>query len=1851
MTAFDCTHAQHNSDSQGAASAKGRFRRRHAALLAALFAAVSAHAQVTVSANGNPTYSQSIAVPPGVAGMSPKIELFYAGGGSNGPVGHGWSVGGISVITRCPPNKAVDGAPGTVDYNSGDHLCLDGQRLIQTDVVGAPLSFPQTNDAAGLSTGYREYRTEKDSYARVRAFGVAANSDVATGPAYFKVWTKAGQTYEYGASSAAHADALIQPSGKSVAIAWAVGRVSDTVGNFIDFKYDQHDVAWGSGPTAGTTPGHEWNISEIQYSGNKVVFSYADRGSTTPQDSGEAYHQGSKNVSVRLLQSITTYVNTLAVKSTKLTYDNLSVTGRSRLVRIEECAGTASSTRCLPPTLFAYSPGGNDFYQAVGSFTLTMQTQTGDHGVLLADFDGDGKSDFIRWSNTPSENQMYLSKGDGTFTQNTATFNITTENLFKSDGCYASMVGDFNGDGLPDILRYSAAKMLDGTTSCPSSPPSYLYINKGGGGFNDPVAIVGPSLERAISTTLSRCLVGWPDANGHCANNEDLLHWGWTRGANFYLMDVDGDGKMDIVTTILPYYGSNDLQDPCLSAVCTRVWLSNGDGTFSERTSNLSHTSIYVPPKASSGYGGPRNTVDFDGDGLVDLIGISTHFDKGTYFNTFAAFRSRGDGNFDSVAAAISCDTPLDFNGDGRTDCLVAGLNGDVANNGLIVADGSGTLQYAANFNLHGASDQLSGVDQNSLTNVGFVIADINGDGRSDVLRWKDDATQNALYLSNGDGTFSPSSSFNLNSSAFQLRKADGTVDFALGDFRGLGTTEILQMKSSGANQLFVKADTTPPDQLISVTDPRGATTTLYYVPLSNTTKNSHVSQSYGARYTSDRGTSNAAGGGKIDLTLPQYVVATSQTDSGVSGATLTTEYGYLGLKVNPNGRGILGFREVRRQSPGADGTNLTVFTQYLQDHPYIGIASRSETRKGTLNSATAQLLSSTVNVYCDKTANTGAENVATETAPCPTTASITRPYLRQSVESGFDLNGASLPQVTTVNVLNSSGDAMTITATVTGSVAGVGQTFTKVISNNYDLDNTVCSADDNCYWILGRLNRATVTNTVPDSRDQFPTSAGTGLYASAISGSGSTQTAVITPSLSFGTVVVSTPSTLTATVANNGASSLSVTVPTSASVSGTDFSFVSSTCASSLAAGANCAVVVKFLPTLSTARSGTLTVSTGAGVLTSSLSGTGASNTQTAAITPSTLAFGNVIVNQSSTLTATLANTGAVAVSVTVPASNSVSGTNFSFVSTTCLASLPVGSSCAVNVKFLPTAAASRTGKLTINTGAGKLSTNLSGTGVSNTQIATLTPSPLAFGNVLLNTTSTLTATLTNTGAVALTVTAPTASSVSGTYFSFSSTTCATSLAVGATCTVDVNFLPTGASSSSGTLSVVTGAGTKSVTLSGTGVNSTQAATLTPSSLAFGSVGVGTPASLTATLTNTGSMAISVSPASISGTYFSLAGNNCPASLAAAASCSLTVNFTPSTGGTQNGTLTVPTGPATFTTPLSGTGVTPSGSLTPSNLSFGNVNLGSSTTLNATLTNTGSAPLSFASASVSGATFSYASTTCPASLPVGTNCTIGVTFTPTSVTTTNGTLSVGTGAGTLTSTLVGSGTNSLSGTLTPTPSLDFQTITVGVAITKSAFLTNTGSQALTLNQPSASSVAGTDFSFVSTTCTSSLVVNGQCVINVQFLPSSSVARTGTLTLSTGAGTKSTGLTGTGGTPSTPIVSISPASQGYGNQLDGATVSNTFTATNSGTAGAFFMSLSGNSQFSIASTTCPANGTTVGAGSCTITVNFTGIAQCGGQVSTLFADLNVYVGSSTYGADASLNGQNHVYALTDPPCQ
>ena len=99
---------------------------------------------------------------------------------------------------------------------------------------------------------------------------------------------------------------------------------------------------------------------------------------------------------------------------------------------------------------------------------------------------------------------------------------------------------------------------------------------------------------------------------------------------------------------------------------------------------------------------------------------------------------------------------------------------------------------------------------------------------------------------------------------------------------------------------------------------------------------------------------------------------------------------------------------------------------------------------------------------------------------------------------------------------------------------------------------------------------------------------------------------------------------------------------------------------------------------------------------------------------------------------------------------------------------------------------------------------------------------------------------------------------------------------------------------------------------------------TASPSSLSFGDVASGaTSAAQTVTVSNPGSSAASVSSVSVSGPYSQT--NTCGSSIAAGGSCTVSVKFAPTSGGSLTGTLSVATSApgSPLTVALSGTGVT----------------------------------------------------------------------------------------------------------------------------------------------------------------------------------------------------------------------------------------------------------------------------------------------------------------------------------------
>jgi hypothetical protein len=314
-------------------------------------------------------------------------------------------------------------------------------------------------------------------------------------------------------------------------------------------------------------------------------------------------------------------------------------------------------------------------------------------------------------------------------------------------------------------------------------------------------------------------------------------------------------------------------------------------------------------------------------------------------------------------------------------------------------------------------------------------------------------------------------------------------------------------------------------------------------------------------------------------------------------------------------------------------------------------------------------------------------------------------------------------------------------------------------------------------------------------------------------------------------------------------------------------------------------------------------------------------------------------------------------------------------------------------------------------NPGIQKATANILNAFISGTipayPTATLSPTSVNFGNQAVNTTSAAqTVTLTNSGTAALNISSVAISGTNASDFA-QTNNCPASLAVNATCTFNIKFTPGAIGGRTAALTLTDNAtdSPQSVSLIGAGVSPGPVVNFNPTSLTFAGQNVGsTSAAQTVTLTNTGTTTLNISSITLTGTNASdfAQTNNCPTSLAANASCTFNVTFTPSANGTRSAALTLTDNAADSpeSVALSGTGaaVAPAVTFTPTSVAFGSQNVGTTSAVQTiTLSNTGTADMNLSSITITGTNASDFTQTnnCGSVVADDSSCTIQVTFKP----------------------------------------------------------------------------------------------------------------------------------------------------------------------------------------------------------------------------------------------------------------
>ena len=755
--------------------------------------------------------------------------------------------------------------------------------------------------------------------------------------------------------------------------------------------------------------------------------------------------------------------------------------------------------------------------------------------------------------------------------------------------------------------------------------------------------------------------------------------------------------------------------------------------------------------------------------------------------------------------------------------------------------------------------------------------------------------------------------------------------------------------------------------------------------------------------------------------------------------------------------------------------------------------------------------------------------------------------------------------QTTTVTLANSGGTDVTINqATLSGAGFSMGNlALPLTLKAGQTSTVSVTFAPPNSGSFSGNVSFKTTaaTQNAAMRRSNAAAAAGDETVVLPLSGDGVTP-GTLSPSpasLAFGTVQVGKTNSLSETVTNTGPSSVTIS---QASVTGAGMSVSGLSLPTTLAANQGVTFNVTFAPAAAGVVNGNLALVSDASnsPLNIALSGTAVTAGSLSA-NPTSQAFGNVTIGNTSSKSETVTNTGGT--SVTISQAN-VTGAGLSVSGLSLPVTLAANQSATFTIAFAPTAAGAVNGNLALVSDApsSPLNIALSGTGLTP-GLLSANPTSLDFGNVQLGNSSSKSETVTNTGGTPVRISQ---ANVTGAGLSVSGLTLPVTLNANQSSTFTVKFAPTSNGAVSGNLALVSDAPASPLNIALTGTGYTAGAlTATPTPVSFGNVTLGNNKSVPVTLTNTSSLSVTISGASATGNGFSINGLTPPVTLGGGQTTTVNVVFTPPSAGASNGTLTINSNASnpTLSVPLSGTGVT-QGQITPNptSLSFGNVATGASKSLTETLTNSGGTSVTISAAVATGTGFSLSGLTLPLTLAAGGNTTFTVRFAPTTTGSTSGNVSITSDGANPNLNIALSGTGVAPGFLTANPtSLSFGNVTTGKNSTLSETITNTGGASVTIT---AANVTGAGYSVSGVTLPVTLATNQTATFSVRFAPTVAGAASGNLALVSDASNSplNVALTGTGVTPAN--VTANPTSLSYGNVTIGNSSNKTVTVTNTG---------------------------------------------------------------------------------------
>ena len=810
-----------------------------------------------VNGMGAAVYSVPIECPNGGT-LMPSIGIVYNSQAGHGIAGYGFSISGMSAITRGGSNLHSDGKLKGTTYTADDNLFLDGKRLI-------------LQSGTAFCEG-AAYTVEGDPYTKITVHGTYGYNVATT---WFEVHAADGTLYRYGDSASSRLGYTNKNGAQRIA-SWHISSAEDMYSNYITYTYETSNL--NIRPVCIT---YGTNRARNRGLVNTIEFAYRDAGDRAFPFVIEG-RQGKADV---LLNAITTATNGMTYRRYEFTYDEKSDLGNtkfSRLVKIDELNGDGEK---LSPVKFDWDFMGNMY---VSGHSIDVPTKSAANNIsetsrlfTSADLNGDGISDIIRISQAYILD--YLIDGT-THRQQQTLVNISRSRISNNNTVTYdypitfSLPPTFAVDNIESVIGGSSVMDFDGDGYNDMLFP--LYSNTAGSRAVCLCTIFGSDIKSGNTGNIRVC---------------DIPLSASTECPLFCTFDADGNGKDEIL------FVETSSKDGCY----------HGKLAYHTGSEKLKHTDLLftMPSKPEKMF-----TADFNNDGLADIIllyngGYTIYYNNGS--TPSEQYFTEGNKKTGTDFTNNWRVQQGDFDGDGLMD-FVYNVSPEtwlrIARN-----NGDGTFTHGRSEDL-GISDQSTSKDDNKFS---ILVWDMNNDGKSDVFVSKANYEHHGGISGRNDyksttikWLYSDGTTLKVFKETDKYHPEDATQgNLMLGDFNGDGAVELANygtMLNSVSETIDEKihvystgTSSAQKGRIKCITDGLGRDIRIQYA--------SAALPSVYTKATDNKYPVN-------NYCLPIAVVSSTSISNGAS-AEQHTKYRYGGLKLHIAGKGMLGFTEITKEN------------------------------------------------------------------------------------------------------------------------------------------------------------------------------------------------------------------------------------------------------------------------------------------------------------------------------------------------------------------------------------------------------------------------------------------------------------------------------------------------------------------------------------------------------------------------------------------------------------------------------------------------------------------------------------------------------------------------------------------------------------------------------------------------------------------------------------------------------------------------------------------------------------------------------------------------------------------------